>query len=82
MIKDCLKLGLFSEEDLIDVKTITSYYSYPVFDHNYKNELKKFNEKIKKIKNLYTVGRQGSFSYENLDLIIRETLDHPLVQND
>jgi len=82
VIKDCLKLGLFSEEDLIDVKTITSYYSYPVFDHNYKNELKKFNEKIKKIKNLYTVGRQGSFSYENLDLIIRETLDHPLVQND
>ena len=71
MIKDCLKLGLFSEEDLIDVKTITSYYSYPVFDHNYKNELKNLTKK-KKLK-IDTVGRQGSFSYENLDLIIRET---------
>mgnify|MGYP001197929188 CR=1 FL=1 len=82
VIKDCLKLDLFQKEDLIDVKTISSYFSYPVFDHNYKNELQKFNDKIKNIKNLYTVGRQGSFSYENLDLIIRETLDHPLIKND
>ena len=82
VVNDCLKLDLFKLEDLIDVKTITSYFSYPVFDNEYKNELKKFNDKIKNIKNLHTVGRQGSFSYENLDLIIRETLDHPIIKND
>lgn len=82
VVTDCLKLDLFKREDLIDIKTISSYFSYPVFDKNYKSELKKFSDTIKKLKNLHTVGRQGSFSYENLDLIIRETLDHPLVRND
>jgi protoporphyrinogen oxidase len=81
IIDDCLRIGLFKKDDLFDVKFLPAFFSYPVFDLNYKNELDAFKSKIEKFKNIFLVGRQGSFSYENLDLIIRETLDHPLIRS-
>ncbi len=80
VINDCLKLGLFNEKDLINIENIVAMNSYPIFNLKYRSELSKFNEEIKKIKNLFILGRQGAFSYENLDLVISETLEHELIK--
>ena len=71
---------MFDESDIYDIQFIKAANSYPVFELNYRNELQKFNNQISKIKNLYLLGRQGSFGYENIDLIINEVLNHKLIK--
>jgi protoporphyrinogen oxidase len=80
IITQCLQIKMFDESDIYDIQFIKAANSYPVFELNYRDELQKFNNQISKIKNLYLLGRQGSFGYENIDLIINEVLNHKLIK--
>lgn len=78
VIEDCKKLNMFDDRNIIDTHIIKAKYSYPIFDLHYRNEINEFKKKIANYKNLYLLGRQGSFGYENADLVINEVLNHKL----
>ena len=78
MVEDCKKLNMLDEINIIDTHIIKTKYSYPIFDINYRDEINSFKKKISEYKNLYILGRQGSFGYENADLVINEVLNHKI----
>jgi protoporphyrinogen oxidase len=81
VIQDAIRIGLFKKENIIDSKIICCPYSYPVFENGYREEIESVIAEMKYIKNLHIVGRQGRFSYENVDLIIKEAINHPILKN-
>lgn len=82
LVKNCQELKIFKTEDVYDIKCHVAPYSYPVFDKNYRQKIDKITNELKIYKNLYLLGRQGTFSYENLDLIVKESMKHPLLENE
>jgi UDP-galactopyranose mutase len=69
-----------SRDDILDFHTIFVTNTYPIFTTNYRNEIKRVKNEISKFKNLTLFGRQGSFSYENADGLIKDALTHKLLQ--
>ena len=53
--------------------------TYPVYDLNYKKELNILKKKLGRFKNLYLLGRCGTFWYNNMDHSIRQALDSALL---
>ncbi len=78
---DLLKVGLINSfDDILDFHTIFVANTYPIFTTNYRKEIKRVKNEIGKFKNLTLFGRQGSFSYENADGLIKDALRHELLQ--
>lgn len=78
-IKDLVKTKMVRDAaDVQDVCTQGAPYSYPILDKTYHEKLAQPLASIGKIENLITLGRQGTFGYENSDVIIKEAINHPL----
>lgn len=66
-------LPLFNEvftlkqEDIIDFKSLRHDYAIPRMNISYKEDLTNIFKSILKIKNLYSIGRQGLFTFANVD---------------
>ena len=67
VINDLKKIGVLKEEKIIDsfVKRIKKVY--PLYHVDYKKNLTKILDYISTIPNLYTIGRHGTFNYNNMD---------------
>lgn len=66
--------------DIVDWHCENVPCTYPILDLFYKNKLEELRRGLAVYRNVYTVGRQGSFSYDNSDLVIKESLHHPLFE--
>jgi len=78
-IKDIKKVGLIDENSSIeDIFELNIPYTYPILETDYKKKLTYIQNQVKKIENLQTFGRQGGFSYENADIIIKQAINHPM----
>ena len=74
--KDLKKVGLIkSEKDVLDIKVEKIQNVYPRYKVNYRSELKKASNLLKKYQNLTTLGRTGNFWYNNMDHSIKQALE-------
>ncbi|RDU71558.1 amine oxidase [Helicobacter aurati] len=66
--KDLLDSQLVANESLIKrTKILKIHKSYPVYERGYKENLHKIYKALDEFKNLYFIGRNGSFKYNNQD---------------
>ncbi|GAB4333676.1 MAG: NAD(P)/FAD-dependent oxidoreductase [Desulfobulbaceae bacterium] len=61
------RLGFFRRSELIGGKVLRIPYAYPVFDLDYRHHLKVITDYLGNFCNLYLAGRNGMFSYLNMD---------------
>ena len=78
--KDLLKVGLInSHDDILDFHSIFVANTYPIFTTSYRKEIERVKKQINRFENLTLFGRQGSFSYENADGLIKDAHWHELL---
>ena len=75
IVKQIERVGLLSEEDVVDIKVIKEKYVYPVQNKGYKNELAKLNKVIGGIRQLYSFGAGGEFNYADTQIIFEKSFD-------
>ena len=69
------KDNFLKKADVINYKVIKVPSVYPIYRKDYEIHLKETQECFKKIKNFYSVGRQGQFYYGDIDQMIRIGFD-------
>ena len=69
------KDNLLKKEDITNYKVIKFPSVYPIYRKDYEIHLKKTEEYFAKIKNFFSIGRQGQFYYGDIDQMIRIGLD-------
>ena len=69
------KDNFIKKEDITDYKVIKVPSVYPIYRKDYDIHLKETQECFKKIKNFYSIGRQGQFYYGDIDQMIRIGFD-------
>ena len=69
------KDNFLKKADVINYKVIKVPSVYPIYRKDYEIHLKETQECFKKIKNFYSIGRQGQFYYGDIDQMIRIGFD-------
>jgi len=54
--------------------------AYPILTVDYRKKMGGFEERLSNFNNLLTFGRQGAFTYENADILIKESIHHRLFE--
>ena len=75
LIQEMEKDNLLKRADITDYKVFKFSSVYPIYRKDYDIHLKETQECFKKIKNFYSVGRQGQFYYGDIDQMIRIGFD-------
>jgi protoporphyrinogen oxidase len=87
------KLHFITNDEVEDMKVIRTKFAYPVYDLEYREKLSLIQSNLQKYTGLYTVGRTGTFRYNNADhsiemglllarKLLGEDVDHMLVNTD
>ncbi len=61
------KAGFFKKGDVLEYFTKREPYAYPVYETGFKENLSKATAFIDKFENARSIGRQGAFTYNNID---------------
>ncbi|MHB8809652.1 MAG: FAD-dependent oxidoreductase [Desulfobulbaceae bacterium] len=61
------ELGFFGRDELLGSRVLRIPYAYPVFDLQYRKHLQIITDYLGRFANLHLVGRNGMFSYLNMD---------------
>ena len=69
------KDNFIKKVDIINYKVIKVPSVYPIYRKDYEIHLKETQECFSKIKNFYSIGRQGQFYYGDIDQMIRIGFD-------
>ena len=69
------KDNFLKKEDITNYKVIKIPNVYPIYKKDYEIHLKKTEEYFAKIKNFFSIGRQGQFHYGDIDQMIRIGFD-------
>lgn len=74
-IQDIEKDNFLKKSDVINYKVVKIPSVYPIYRKDYEIHLKKTQEYLAKIKNFFSIGRQGQFYYGDIDQMIRIGFD-------
>jgi protoporphyrinogen oxidase len=69
------KDNFLKKDDITNYKVLKFSSVYPIYRKDYDIHLKETQECFKKIKNFYSIGRQGQFYYGDIDQMIRIGFD-------
>ena len=81
-IEDMFKVGII--EDIAEIESIyeiNAPFSYPILTIDYREQLEELKKQISKFDNLISFGRQATFNYENVDIIIKHAINHPFFKD-
>ena len=68
-----IRCGILKQDDVVSDILIRRYDNvYPIYSLDYRLHLDVLLDKVKVVPNLYTIGRPGLFSYNNVDLCIHQ----------
>ena len=68
-----IRCGILKQDDVVSDILIRRYDNvYPIYSLDYRLHLEVLLDKVKVVPNLYTIGRPGLFSYNNVDLCIHQ----------
>jgi protoporphyrinogen oxidase len=74
IVKKLKALGVIKDKsEVIQVFQVIKRGTYPLFSTKYLDQLNEYYDQLDKFSNLYTFGRQGSFSYENADILLKNS---------
>jgi len=62
---------------IIDSHFSKAANSYPIFMTDYNKEITRIEGEVAKVSGIYLFGRQGAFTYENADILLIDSLNHP-----
>jgi protoporphyrinogen oxidase len=65
--RECVALGFISEGDVLDGVVIRMRKAYPVYDREFKENLRRIRDHLGTVANLQLVGRNGQHRYNNQD---------------
>ena len=68
-------LLILKKEDIINYKVIKVPSVYPIYRKDYEIHLRETEKYFAKIKNFFSIGRQGQFYYGDIDQMIRIGFD-------
>ena len=74
-IQEIEKDNFLKKVDVINYKVIKVPSVYPIYRKDYETHLKETEEYFAKIKNFFSIGRQGQFYYGDIDQMIRIGFD-------
>ena len=74
-IQEIEKDNFLKKADITNYKVIKVPSVYPIYRKDYEIHLKETEEYLAKIKNFFSIGRQGQFFYGDIDQMIRIGLD-------
>lgn len=66
-VEDCIKANLINKEDFIEGLVVRVKDAYPFYDINYKKKTRSIIDFFEKNREIFCIGRTGSFSYNNSD---------------
>ncbi|MGH7454067.1 MAG: FAD-dependent oxidoreductase, partial [bacterium] len=66
-IRESTRIGLIQPSEVIDGTVVRMKKAYPVYDHNYRENLAILRQYIESFSNLQTIGRNGLHRYNNQD---------------
>ena len=72
---DIEKLNLFTVTDVDEFNVVKLSHAYPIYTTEITQYLEPVVEFIKNMNNSFTIGRQGGFSYINMDEAFKGGLD-------
>ena len=76
-VADLKKVGIITDETSIEnIYEINAPYSYPILLKDYKEHVNSLQKQVGRYKNVLPFGRQPTFNYENVDVIIKEAINH------
>jgi protoporphyrinogen oxidase len=89
----CDKLHFIEKDEVEDLKVIRAKFAYPVYDIHYRDKLSLIQSNLRKYTGLHTVGRTGTFRYNNADhsiemglllarKLLGENVDHMIVNTE
>lgn len=89
----CDKLSFIEPGDVADTKVIRTRYAYPVYDLYYRDKISLIQSHLQTYPGLHTVGRGGTFRYNNADhsiemglllarRLLGENVDHMIVNTE
>lgn len=83
-LRDLLYTGLIMhKDDIFDIIQLDIPNSYPILTVDYQERLAVAKKVLfDNYRNLILFGRQGNFSYENADVLIRESMEHSFFSPD
>ena len=65
--KEIAQIGLAAYDDIVDGYVVRQKKAYPVYDADYKNNVKVIREELKKYPGFIPIGRNGMHKYNNQD---------------
>ena len=74
-IQEIKKDNFLKKDDVTNYKVIKVPSVYPIYRKDYEIHLKETNEYFAKIKNFFSIGRQGQFYYGDIDQMIKIGFD-------
>ncbi len=66
-IKEAIQIGLIQEKDVLDAFVVRMPKAYPIYDRDYKENVKIIAKFLNSIPNIQPVGRNGMHHYNNQD---------------
>ena len=82
ILRDLASVDLIrSHDDVLDTYALTVPNTYPIFTTDYRMEMERVKKELAQVANLRLFGRQGAFTYENADVLIKEANEHPAFDN-
>ena len=72
VVKDLIKEGIIqSRDEVIEMHVLKDKHAYPVFVHNYHENLNHIAQYLRRFTNIYSTGRQGMFQYVNQHVVMK-----------
>jgi len=68
-------LGFIRKEDVIGSSIIRTGHAYPVYKLGFEEHLQRVRETAARISNLHLAGRQGTFTYMDMDTALEQGID-------
>jgi protoporphyrinogen oxidase len=72
VITELVTTGIISRTEVLDVKTISLPFAYPIYDRGYETEMDKARQFFAKHPDIHHVGRQARFEHKDIDEIFEE----------
>lgn len=78
-IKDFKMVGIIKDDSVIEsIFEFNVSCTYPILTMDYRDELYKLEEQLRRYENILNFGRQATFGYDNADVIIKEAVNHSM----
>jgi protoporphyrinogen oxidase len=75
VVEELLAEGLITRNDVLEKNSYKIKHGYPIYSVGYENHLEHLENFLAQYRGIYSIGRQGSFSYHNTHVSMKMGMD-------